>query len=317
MRKMKNSLLDILSSVTIPDGYKQFTLYNNGFSEWVLFMKKILNGMSVFFKKASEDSLAAYAAQVTFFVLLSFFPFVFLVVMITSKISLIHTNVIDYILRIAPAELRSYIYILIDDIVYSDSYSFTIITVLVSLWSLAMGIQSLSYGLDKIYCVERKKNFFVVRLLCSLYTLVFIVMSIFIMTLHVYGTEFAKKILEKNVILSNATFFIVSIKGVVTFTIIFVFLLVIYYQLPGRKGKIRYEVIGAATASLTWLVMTKAFSFYIRIMTKNSYMYGSLTSVILILIWLYVGMQIILYGAEINYFLTQILDNNKKNKVHK
>ncbi|MDE5873816.1 MAG: YihY/virulence factor BrkB family protein, partial [Lachnospiraceae bacterium] len=44
----------------------------------------------------------------------------------------------------------------------------------------------------------------------------------------------------------------------------------------------------------------KSFAIYMRFATKASYMYGSLTSIVVVLIWLYVGMQIILYGAEFN-----------------
>lgn len=274
-------------------------------------MKKVAKIIGEFITKATEDSLAAYAAQATFFVLLSFFPFMMLIVMIASKVSLLHTTVFMDILKIAPEELRTYIRYIFDDIVFSNSSSFKIITVIVSIWSAAKGIQALTYGLDKIYCVDRKKNFFVIRLLCSFYTVVFIAMCILIMVIHVFGTEIAKKILSLSPFLANATFFIVSIKGVITFVIVFLFLLVMYYQLPGRKGVVKYEVIGAAVASLAWLGMTKAFSFYIIIMTKNSYMYGSLTSIILVIMWLYIGMQIVLYGAEINYFVTRYFNNKK------
>lgn len=280
-------------------------------------MKKIFKLLVEFFKKADEDSLGAYAAQTTFFVLLSFFPFSMLIVMIASKLSLVHTSMFSYILNIAPEQLKSYITYIFDDIVYSNSYSFTVITVLVSLWSAAKGIQALSYGLDKIYCVEKKKNFFFVRFISALYTLVFIVLCIGIMVLHVFGAELAKRILDHSVGLSNATFFIYSIKGAVTFGIIFIFLIIIYYQLPGRRSLFRHEIIGAAVASFAWLLMTKAFSFYIKVMTTDSYMYGSLTSIILIIVWLYIGMQIILYGAEINYFISQYCENKEHRKKNK
>lgn len=271
-------------------------------------VNKIIKLLKDFCKKASQDSLAAYAAQTTFFVLLSFFPFIMLLVMIASKFSLARTNVVLYLLDVAPDQLKTYIIYIVDEIMFSDSNSFTIITALVSLWSAGKGIQALTYGLDKIYGVEQKKNFFITRLISAVYTLVFMLLCLIIMVVHVFGKQIGTQIIDWNPSLANATILILSLKSSFTFMIIFFFLLLIYYQLPGRKGKVKHEVIGAALAALAWMLMTKLFSFYIQHISSVSRMYGSLTSVILIIIWLYIGMQIILYGAEINYHISDYIE---------
>lgn len=271
-------------------------------------VNKIVKLLKDFCKKASQDSLAAYAAQTTFFVLLSFFPFIMLLVMIASKFSLARTNVVLYLLDVAPDQLKSYIIYIVDEIMFSDSNSFTVITALVSLWSAGKGIQALTYGLDKIYEVEQKKNFFITRLISAIYTLVFMLLCLIIMVVHVFGKQIGTQIIDWNPSLANATILILSLKSSFTFLIIFFFLLLIYYQLPGRKGKVKHEVVGAALASLAWMLMTKLFSFYIQHISSVSRMYGSLTSIILIIIWLYIGMQIILYGAEINYHISDYIE---------
>lgn len=271
-------------------------------------VNKIIKKVKAFSKKVSEDSLAAYAAQTTFFVLLSFFPFIMLLVMIASKFSLARTNVVFYLLDVAPDQFKSYILYIVDEIMFSDSNSFTIITALVSLWSAGKGIQALTYGLDKIYEVEQRKNFFITRLTSAIYTLIFMLLCLIIMVVHVFGKQIGIQIIERKPELANATILILSLKSAFTFVIIFFFLLLIYYQLPGRKGRVKHEVIGAALAALAWMLMTKIFSFYIQHISSVSRMYGSLTSIILIIIWLYIGMQIILYGAEINYQISSYIE---------
>lgn len=271
-------------------------------------IKKAAKHIIVFSKKASEDSLAAYAAQTTFFVLLSFFPFIMLLVMVASKFSIARTNVVFYLLDVAPDQFKSYILYIVDEIMYADNNSFTIITVLVSLWSAGKGIQALTYGLDKIYEVEQKKNFFITRLISAVYTLIFMLMCLIIMVVHVFGKQIAIQVMENKPSLANATILILSLKSAFTFVIIFIFLLMIYYQLPGRKGRVKHEMVGAAVAALAWMLMTKLFSFYIQHIASISYMYGSLTSIILIIIWLYIGMQIILYGAEVNFHVSKYIE---------
>ena len=220
-------------------------------------MKKVVRFIVKFVNKATADSVPAYAAQVAFFVMLSFFPFMMLLVMIASKLSVMNTNVLGYILRVVPSGLESYVAYIVDDVVNANVQSFTLITVFVSLWSAAKGIQALSTGLNKIY--------------------------------------------------ADATLLILSLKNVVTFLVIFIFLLLIYYQLPNRRGHMRHEFTGAVLASVAWMLMTRGFSVYIKYSADNSKMYGSMTSIVLIIIWLYIGMQIVLYGAEINYYLSDLI----------
>ena len=69
----------------------------------------------------------------------------------------------------------------------------------------------------------------------------------------------------------------------------------------------RHEFTGAVLAIGAWMLMTRGFSVYIKYSADNSKMYGSMTSIVLIIIWLYIGMQIVLYGAEINYYLSDLI----------
>ena len=72
-------------------------------------MKKVVRFIIKFVNKATADSVPAYAAQVAFFVMLSFFPFMMLLVMIVSKLSVMNTNVLGDILRVVPSGLESYV----------------------------------------------------------------------------------------------------------------------------------------------------------------------------------------------------------------
>ncbi|MBQ9234298.1 MAG: YihY/virulence factor BrkB family protein [Lachnospiraceae bacterium] len=275
-------------------------------------IKKVFNFLGVFFKKTGDDGLAAYAAQTAFYVILSFFPIILLIVIIASKVSFINTDIINYILDVAPGEFREYIMYIVDDIVYSNSRSFTIITIAVTLWSAGKGIQALTNGLDKIYVVEKRKNFIFVRFLSVIYTLAFMLMMGALMFLHIFGADLAKKIINKWPSLFNATILVLSLKSVFTFVVVFIFMILIYYQLPNRKSKFVRELPGAAIAALLWMLITNGFSFYIKHLSSASYMYGSLTSVILIVMWLYICMQVVFYGAEINYYMGILMDKSEE-----
>ena len=128
-----------------------------------------------------------------------------------------------------------------------------------------------------------------------------------VIAIQAFGSQIAHKIIDHYPAFADATLLILSLKNVVTFLVIFIFLLLIYYQLPNRRGHMRHEFSGAVLASVAWMLMTRGFSVYIKYSADNSKMYGSMTSIVLIIIWLYIGMQIVLYGAEIIYYLSDLI----------
>ena len=256
-----------------------------------------------FIKKSKEDSLSAYAAQTTFFILLSFFPLLILLFVLSSEISFLWNKILEYVFDLIPNQFDKYVFYVVEDMMYSRKKTITIITVILALWSSSKMVQALSYGLDKIYGAERKKNYIITRLISSLYTFIFVLLCMAALIFDVFSNRILDVIVSSSRILSNTTLIIISMRTVITFVILFVLIWLIYYQLPARKGNMKKEYPGAMAASAAWIVMTKLFSFYIKYISGQSYMYGGLTSVILLVIWLYFGIQILLYGAHVNYYL--------------
>ena len=60
---------------------------------------------------------------------------------------------------------------------------------------------------------------------------------------------------------------------------------------------------GAAFTTILWMLLSFCVSSYINLVGINTYMYGSLASVILMALWLYMCMYVMLIGAEINKFM--------------
>jgi membrane protein len=83
-----------------------------------------------------------------------------------------------------------------------------------------------------------------------------------------------------------------------------------YTGMPNCKLKFIKQLPGAVFSSVAWIVITWAFSWYIEFYGSKSSMYGSLTTIILIMLWLYFGMYVIFIGGMMNNYL-QKTDNLK------
>lgn len=266
---------------------------------------KIYNKVEPFFTKSKEDSLSAYAAQTTFYIILSFFPFFFLIFLASKNISFMWNNIINYILKVIPDGMDKYVFFVVDDLLYSGQKTITVVTVVLALWSSAKGVQALSYGLDKIYCVERKKNYFITRLFSILYIFAFLLLGMVVMLLDILADRIIKYISEKSPYITEEAILFIGFRSLFAFVALFVFILMIYCNLPARRGRIKSEFWGAAAAAILWMAMTKILTFYIKYISNMSYMYGGFSSIIVLIMWLYIGIQIILYGAVFNYYREQ------------
>jgi membrane protein len=89
-------------------------------------------------------------------------------------------------------------------------------------------------------------------------------------------------------------------------TLLTAFLVLCYRYLPYRRLPFRYLLGGAIPAVGGWILAGTLFRMYLRNFGNYDEVYGSLTSVILLLIFLWVSSVLLLFGAEVAAFLAAV-----------
>ena len=89
----------------------------------------------------------------------------------------------------------------------------------------------------------------------------------------------------------------------ITPTVLVIFSLMLYRYLPNRRGRFRDQLPGAMFAAVGWMVISWVFSIYLDVFKGFSNMYGSLTTIVLIMLWMYFCMYCILIGGEFNVLM--------------
>jgi membrane protein len=87
---------------------------------------------------------------------------------------------------------------------------------------------------------------------------------------------------------------------------------------PNRKPTIKEEVPGALFTSIVWILFSYIFSIYIDYFTNFSSVYGSLTYIVLFMLWMYINMDIVFMGALLNCFLAEgnhLISRKAKKKI--
>lgn len=268
-------------------------------------MKKILIIFNKFFKRIEEDHINEYAAECAFFTILSFVPFIMFFISLIQFTNIDRETIYFWIKEIIPSTMYGMIAGIIDE-VYSKSVGTISIAVIFALWSASRGFYYLSKGLRKIYKSPKQKISFVIRIEGIIYTLVFIISIIAFLILMVFGNRIHMILSQKFHSIGIITSSILKIRSFILILGIFFILLCIYRFIPKNNLKIKDQIYGAIFSSITCFLASWFFSIYVDLFQGFSNIYGSLTSIIFVMMWVYVCMYIILIGAEINVIISNI-----------
>ena len=258
----------------------------------------------------SSHHTGAYAAQAAYFFVLFMIPIILLLLTMVQFTSLTKDYIMNAVLQAFPTTVEGLIESIVDQ-VYSQSGTIIPITVLVALWSAGRGVLSISNGLNCVYESRETRNYVYLRIRASLYTVIFLVAIILSLVLSVFGNRIAIMLNQHFPVLVRLIDTVIRSRTLITLCILTLFWDTVYKYLPNRKniGKttMKKQLPGAIFTACAWQVISFVFSIYLDIFTGFTTMYGSLTMIILIMLWLYMCMYVILLGGEVNALLQRAI----------
>ena len=258
----------------------------------------------------SSHHTGAYAAQAAYFFVLSMIPIILLLLTMVQFTSLTKDYIMNAVLQAFPTTVEGLIESIVDQ-VYSQSGTIIPITVLVALWSAGRGVLSITNGLNCVYESRETRTYVYLRIRASLYTVIFLVAIILSLALSVFGNRIAIMLNQHFPVLVRLIDMVIRSRTLITLGILTLFWDMVYKYLPNRKniGKttMKKQLPGAIFTACAWQVISFIFSIYLDIFTGFTTMYGSLTMIILIMLWLYMCMYVILLGGEVNALLQRAI----------
>ena len=272
-----------------------------------------------FVAECKEDSVNAYAAQSAYFTLLSLIPF-----LLFFGAMLKYTPVsLDFLVKGVQLVLPDYISGFLVNIItetYETSTGLISASAIVAIWSAARGIQYLTEGLNKMYDLDETRNWLIMRFWSAIYTFIMMFSIVMMLVLLVFGRTLQHWLTRYFPVLAGFTGVLLKLKSLIGIgSLTFIFAL-FYWALPNRKGRggqrITYlkQLPGAFISAVAWYVFSFGVSVYVNYFHGFS-SYGSLTTIALIMFWLYVCMYILMVCAEVNnQYSDQILAAIKKKR---
>ncbi len=278
---------------------------------------KIIGNVKSFMDKCKRDKINAYSAQSAFFIILSIIPFLMVFSSLLQYTSVTKGMLFQIIEKVMPQYVSPFLISLVDE-VYSRSVGIISITAVVAIWSAAKGVQYMTDGLNSVNDLEETRNWFVLRFWAVIYTIVFLVAILFTLLVLVFGNSIRHLAMNYFPFITNLVDIFARFRGLWMLVFLIFFFDVVFTALPNRKLTLRSQLPGAAICAVAWYLFSFGLSVYVDYFNGFS-MYGSLTTIALIMLWLYFCMYIMMMSAEVNvlfddYFPAWFMKERKRDK---
>lgn len=254
-------------------------------------------------RKIAAMRIPVYAGNASFFLVLSLFPMVTLLLGVLPVTPLGVEDLVGFLANFMPPELLPLLEGMIRTLYAIRPGAVIPVSVLAALWSASSGTLGILYGLNAVLGVQETRSYLRRRLVCSLYTLGVMLAVVLTLLLNVWGKELLAVLhmgAPRSVQTPPGLLRQLHLYSAALLTLLFTGM---YLALPNVRQRLLHVVPGAAAAACAWVAFSTLFSFYVNQFAHSSALYGSLTVIVLTLLWLFVCMMILFYGALLNRLL--------------
>lgn len=253
-------------------------------------------------RKVLADRVGTVAGGTTFFLILALFPALAALVSLYGLVA-DPVSIADRL-----ADLKGYVPADLLDLIageltrllekHTATLSFGFISgLVVALWSASSGMRAMFDALNVAYEEEEKRSFSRRVLISLIFTGGAIVFFVILINLMV-GVPIAVNVLDLGPI---GEILLAVLPTVLMFAFTIFALAILYRFGPSRRdAKWRWVTPGALFAASVWLIGSVTFSWYLANWSNYSATYGSLGTVIGVMMWMYLSLWVVLVGAELN-----------------
>jgi len=265
------------------------------------------------FYRFRDDDVMALAAQLSYSLLISFFPFLIFLMTLIGFSPIKSADVLVGLNQTLPPTIYQMISNIVIEVVDTKNSNLLSLSLVVTIWTASTGFKAVIKGLNKAYDETEKRSILrleITAFLCTLALTTVIILSIILLVLgELIGNSIAQYVMihpEDFLALWDVfRYFIILCVMVLIFA-------ALYRYTPSRRLSWREVFPGSVFATIGWVIVSVGFSFYVNNFGNYSRLYGSIGAVIILLTWLFLTSIIIILGGEVN--ATLAFDREGKEK---
>ncbi len=276
--------------------------------------------LRLFFANLFEHNVGKSAAALAYYLLFALFP---LLIFASNLLGLLDLNINAVTETLAPVMPKAVVSLVENYLFYvSNTSSRTLLwfALVFSVWFPMRAVNGMMLDVRKAYCLDKPKKPVSYAIRQLIYTVVFLLVlaaTLFLSTMGRNILIFLFAFFPKNA--PKISGYLLSIWQYVRFVpagiLMFVALGFLYAMSMDEKEPFKSLLPGITAALFAWLVVSIGFSFYVENFANYSVIYGTLGTVIILMVWLYMTSLILILGAELNASLKKARLSRYRSKV--
>lgn len=253
------------------------------------------------FRHIFKNHIFESSAALSYYFLFSIFP---LAIFINGCFSTLHITQEnwDFLSNFVPANILTAMEIYVKEISLGNTATLIIVGILLTLYSMGKAIQTMKRKFRLAYGARPRSQTLAEWIVSIVFVFLVMVSFYAMLILIVAGGYIFNWLITILPFLKSALPSFQAIRLLAVTCYLFFVLLGLYFLLPGIKQKKRTVLPGTLFALVSWVVMSYLFSFYLNHFSNFSTLYGSISSIIALLLWLFFINLILLIGAYINSY---------------
>lgn len=255
---------------------------------------------------AYNFTLAVFPTIIFLFSLLPYLP-----------ISNFDLKVIGFLETTVPPNLRKDLIALVLEILTQKRGGVLSFGFILALYASTSGIMALIKSFNLTYRTNENRGWVKERLIAIGLNFLLTFVLLIAILVFIVGNFIVKYLTNKHLIDHDFTYYLVTtLTYLVTFSVFFFTISIIYYYAPAIHKRWKFFNTGSITASILTILITNIFSFYLVNFATYHKVYGSIGSLIALMVWLYFIALILIVGFEINASIDQVKEENKEEMLN-
>tara|TARA_B100001113_G_scaffold208191_1_gene170674 strand:- start:8898 stop:9788 length:891 start_codon:yes stop_codon:yes gene_type:complete len=275
------------------------------------------NGLSIydvtifFIKGLQEGAITTRASSLAFNFFLAFFPsiIVFFTLIPYIPISGFQETLMEILSNILPPSTNAATFNTLEDIINNQRGGLLSIGFILALYFSTNGMSSLIQAFNSSYHIRENESILKHQLLSIILTIILSALVFLTIILIIFGKAAILYLIEYEIISQNQITLLNIAKWVILTFMLFIGITTIFNFGHSIKSRTKIFSPGALLATLFIILTSVFFSYYIDNFSQYNKIYGSIGTLIIILLWIYFNAIILLIGFELNASII----NAKKN----
>ncbi len=252
------------------------------------------------YTRVRENETTARAAQLSYFFILSIFPFLIFLITLIDYTPLTQQNTIEQLSLLLPEAAFAIVKQILTEVSAADNFTLLSLGILGTIWAASRGTSALIRSINRAYNINESRSFFKLNTTGILATFAIALTTLFTLSFLVFGRVIGELAFQHLGLEAIFSVLWSALRYGIPILIIFVSFTLLYLYSPNCRLQLKNVYPGAIFSTLAWITASQAFAFYVNKFGNYSRTYGSIGGIIVFMTWIYISSVVVLLGGEIN-----------------